>query len=427
MHTLNEKGGFFVKRNLKRWEKAAAGAAAALLLTAFGFMGIEKFSPEERSVDIFSEPSAATSSEPAADREGGPAIDAKAAILIDGSSGKVLFAKNEKEHLPPASVTKVMTLLLIFEGCESGRISYDDVVTVSERAAGMGGSQMYMEAGEQHTVEELLKGVIMVSANDGCVALAEHLCGSVESFVERMNERAAEMGLKDSHFVNTNGLPVANHYSCAYDIAMISKELMRFDESHKWFTTWQEDIEVGLPGKKSKFTLTNTNKLIKNYSGAIGIKTGFTQDAGYCLSGAAQRDSTRMIGVVLGCKTSDTRFGEMAELLDYGFANYETVKIAEDGERIKKVDVPKGNEAKLYAVTGQEIGLTVGKSEKKDVKSRAVIDEEIKLPLKKGDRVGSLDIYEDDKKVAEYDLLSDRNVEKADYITTYIRMIKKLI
>lgn len=417
---------FFVKRKFKKWEKTAAAAAAGILVAAWGFMGIEKFSPEERSIEIFDEPSASVSAAPVSD-ESGPELEAKSAILIDGSSGKVLFAKNEKEHLPPASVTKVMTLLLVFEGCESGRISYDDMVTVSENAAGMGGSQMYMEAGEQHTVEELLKGVIMVSANDGCVALAEHLSGSVESFVQLMNERAAELELKDSHFVNTNGLPVANHYSCAYDIAMISKELMRFDESHKWFTTWQEDIKVGLPGKESKFTLTNTNKLIRSYNGAIGIKTGFTQDAGYCLSGAAQRGSTRMIGVVLGCETSDVRFAEMAELLDYGFANYETVKLAEEGEKIKKVALEKGAQTEIYAVTEEEIGCTTAKNGKNSIKSVISVERDIKLPVKKGQKIGILEVYEKNDKIAEYDLVSDRDVKKADYITTYIRMMKKLV
>lgn len=421
-----------MKRNLRKWEKALTGAVIAAFLIAGGFMGLEQFSPKERSLNIFDD-TAAVSGTAVSDKKksdddtSGLKIDAKAAVLIDGSSGKVLYAQNEKEHLPPASVTKVMTLLLIFEGCESGKISFDDEVTISERAAGMGGSQMYMEPGEKHTVEELLKGVIMVSANDGCVALGEHLSGSVESFVDDMNARAEKMGLRDSHFVNTNGLPVANHYSCAYDIGMISRELMKFDEAHKWFTAWQEDIEVGLPGKESKFTLTNTNKLIKSYSGAIGVKTGFTQDAGYCLSGAAERDSTRLIGVVLGCETSQIRFAEMARLLDHGFANYETVQFAEAGERIKKVDIAKGDDVTMYAVTDEDIGLTVKKGNKGSVKKKVDVDSDIKLPVEKGQKVGSLTIYEGDEEAARYDLVSDRDIKRADLITTYIRMIKKLI
>lgn len=425
MHTFKERGGFFVKRKLKKWEKALCGVMTAVLLTAGGFMGIQNFMPQERVLTIVEESSPVSKSVPVSGDE--MKIKAKSAILIDGSSGKVLFAQNEKKHLPPASVTKVMTLLLIMEGCESGKIALDDKVTISDRAAGMGGSQMYMEPGEQHTVEELLKGVIMVSANDGCVALAEHLSGSVESFVEAMNERASEMGLKDSHFVNTNGLPVADHYSCAYDIGMISKELMKFERAHTWFTAWQEDIKVGLPGKQHKFTLTNTNKLIRSYNGAIGVKTGFTQDAGYCLSGAAQRDSTRLIAVVLGCKTSDIRFAQMRKLLDYGFANYETVKIAEKGEAIKKINIEKGDVKNIQAVTSEDIGITVKKGTADQVRTKSVINENLPSTIKKGEKVGNIMVYEGKKMTAEYDLVSDRDVNPADIVTIYIRMMKNLI
>lgn len=420
-----------MKRKLKKWEKALCGAVAVLVAAAVGFMGIQQFQPEERSLTIVDD-TAVITSKPAAVEDGdgnGEAlkIKAKSAILIDGSSGKVLFAQNEKKHLPPASVTKVMTLLLVLEGCESGKIALDDQVVISERAASMGGSQMYMEPGEKHTVEELLKGVIMVSANDGCVALAEHLSGSVESFVDSMNNRAKELGLKNSHFVNTNGLPVANHYSCAYDIGMISKELMKQEVAHPWFTAWQEDIQVGLPGKKSKFTLTNTNKLIRSYSGAIGTKTGYTENAGYCLSGAAERDSTRLIGVVLGCKTSDIRFAEMGRLLDYGFANYETVQVAKAGSKVKQIKIEKGDNTKLFAVAKESIGLTVQKGNKNKVKKKIDIDDNINLPIKKGDQIGIISIYEGKEKAAEYALVSDRDVARAGFVTTYIRMIKKLI
>lgn len=414
-----------MKRKLKKWEKALCGVMTAVLLTAGGFMGIQNFMPQERVLTIVEESSPVSKSVPVSGDE--MKIKAKSAILIDGSSGKVIFAQNEKKHLPPASVTKVMTLLLIMEGCESGKIALDDKVTISDRAAGMGGSQMYMEPGEQHTVEELLKGVIMVSANDGCVALAEHLSGSVESFVEAMNEKASEMGLKDSHFVNTNGLPVADHYSCAYDIGMISKELMKFEKAHTWFTAWQEDIKVGLPGKQHKFTLTNTNKLIRSYNGAIGVKTGFTQDAGYCLSGAAQRDSTRLIAVVLGCKTSDIRFSQMRKLLDYGFANYETVKIAEKGEAIKKINIEKGDVKNIQAVTSEDIGITVKKGTAGQVRTKSVINENLPSTIKKGEKVGSIMVYEGKKLTAEYDLVSDRDVNPADIVTIYIRMMKNLI
>lgn len=421
-------------KKIKRRSIALCGTLALLIAIFSGFMGVGNFSPQERSLKIIDD-KAITTGANTGQEEGVPAgknsasldIDAKAAVLIDGNSGRVLYTQNEKKHLPPASVTKVMTLLLILEGCESGKISLDDEVVISERAAQMGGSQMYMEMGETHSVEELLKGVIMVSANDGCVALAEHLSGSVEAFVKEMNKRAKELGLNDSHFVNTNGLPVADHYSCAYDIGMISVELMKHEVAHKWFTTWQEDIKVGLPGKESKFTLTNTNKLIRTYNGAIGVKTGYTDDAGYCLSGAAERDGSRFIGVVLGCKTSDIRFAEMRRLLDHGFSNYETVEIAKAGDKIKKIDIEKGTCTQMYAVTDEPVRMTVEKGKSDKVVKKVEIDKNIKLPIKKGDKVGSLIVFEEDKAKYTYDLTADRDVKRAGFITHYIRMMKKLI
>ena len=419
---------------MEKWKKRRKSMCAVLalaLMAAFGFMGIEQFAPEERSLKIVEDTPAsarAESGDSSLDEERDSLkIKAKSAILIDGNSGNVIYAQNEKKHLPPASVTKVMSLLLVLEGCESGKISLDDKVTISERAAGMGGSQMYMEQGEQHTVEELIKGVIMVSANDGSVALAEHLAGSVEEFVKAMNKRAESLGLSDSNFVNTNGLPVANHYSCAYDIGIISSELMKHEKAHEWFTAWQENIKVGLPGKESKFTLTNTNKLVRTYNGAIGVKTGFTQDAGYCLSGAAEREGTRFIGVVLGCKTSDIRFAEMKKLLDYGFANYETKLLAREGERQKKVKVEKGESEELFAVVKEDVGITVKKGRGGNIKKKICINDNIGLPLKKGEAIGSMKIYKDGKRISEHELVADRNIAKADFITIYIRMMKNLL
>lgn len=421
-------------RKSNRCRIALCGALALLIGVFSGFMGVGNFSPPERTLKIIDDKAVTTGAKTAADKNAKLAgknsaaldIDAKAAVLIDGNSGRVIYAQNEKKHLPPASVTKVMTLLLVLEGCESGKISPDDEVVISERAAKMGGSQMYMEMGETHSVEELLKGVIMVSANDGCVALAEHLSGSVEAFVKEMNKKAKKMGLNDSNFVNTNGLPVANHYSCAYDIGMISAELMKHEEAHKWFTAWQEDIKVGLSGKESKFTLTNTNKLIRTYNGAIGVKTGYTDDAGYCLAGAADRDGSRFIGVVLGCETSDIRFAEMRRLLDHGFSNYETVEIAEAGEKIKKIDIEKGTCDKIYAVAEDDVKITVAKGGADKVVKKVNVDKDIKLPVKKGDKVGTLVVFEGDESKHTYELTSDRDVTKAGFLTHYIRMMKKL-
>ncbi len=408
------KGVFCVKK------KIISGCLIAALLFG-GFMGIDQFQPQERSISIVNarvEPS---------EKETGMKVKAKAAVLMDAVSGEVLFAQNAHKKLPPASVTKVMTMLLILEGCDSGKISLSDTVTISERAASMGGSQMYMEPGEQHTVEELLKGVAMVSANDGCVALAEHLAGSVEMFVEQMNKRAAELGMKDSHFVNTNGLPVANHYTSAYDIAVMSRALIAFPETAQWFTKWQDTIKVGLPGKEKEFGLTNTNKLIKQYPGAIGIKTGFTQDAGYCLSGAAERDGTRLIGVILGCTTSNIRFAEIKRLLDYGFSNYESVKIAEKGQVQKALKIEKGTPSKVDVIMEDDAAILVKKGNKNRIKTKIEMDGYIKLPLKRGQKLGELVVLQDGKEKERFPIVARDSAKKASIKELYIQMMKKLI
>lgn len=408
------KGVFCVKK------KIISGCLIAALLFG-GFMGIDQFQPQERSISIVNarvEPS---------EKETGMKVKAKAAVLMDAVSGEVLFAQNAHKKLPPASVTKVMTMLLILEGCDSGKIRLSDTVTISERAASMGGSQMYMEPGEQHTVEELLKGVAMVSANDGCVALAEHLAGSVEMFVEQMNKRAAELGMKDSHFVNTNGLPVANHYTSAYDIAVMSRALIAFPETAQWFTKWQDTIKVGLPGKEKEFGLTNTNKLIKQYPGAIGIKTGFTQDAGYCLSGAAERDGTRLIGVILGCTTSNIRFAEIKRLLDYGFSNYESVKIAEKGQVQKALKIEKGTPSKVDVIMEDDAAILVKKGNKNRIKTKIEMDGYIKLPLKRGQKLGDLVVLQDGKEKERFPIVARDSAKKASIKELYIQMMKKLI
>lgn len=408
------KGVFCVKK------KIISGCLIAALLFG-GFMGIDQFQPQERSISIVNarvEPS---------EKETGMKVKAKAAVLMDAVSGEVLFAQNAHKKLPPASVTKVMTMLLILEGCDSGKIRLSDTVTISERAASMGGSQMYMEPGEQHTVEELLKGVAMVSANDGCVALAEHLAGSVEMFVEQMNKRAAELGMKDSHFVNTNGLPVANHYTSAYDIAVMSRALIAFPETAQWFTKWQDTIKVGLPGKEKEFGLTNTNKLIKQYPGAIGIKTGFTQDAGYCLSGAAERDGTRLIGVILGCTTSNIRFAEIKRLLDYGFSNYESVKIAEKGQVQKALKIEKGTPSKVDVIMEDDAAVLVKKGNKNRIKTKIEMDGYIKLPLKRGQKLGELVVLQDGKEKERFPIVARDSAKKASIKELYIQMMKKLI
>ena len=393
-----------------------------------GIMGVKHFSNPQEPVllETVSDTLTAAGAPSEDEKNANLKLDVKAAVLIDADTGKVIFQQNAHKELPPASVTKVMTMLLAMEAIEDGKVKLTDQVTISERAASMGGSQMYMEVGETHTLEELLQGIAIVSANDGCVATAEYIAGSEEVFVEKMNKRAQELGMRDTHFVNTNGLPVTDHYTSAYDIAVMSRLLLKHKETQKWFNTWQTTIKVGLPGKEKDFGLTNTNKLIKQYPGANGIKTGFTQEAGYCLSASAERDGTTLIAVVLGAKTSPIRNAEVAKLLNYGFANYASVTLAEEGQRVKKITVDKGEPYILHAVTGEKATAFVKKGQEKETSYKANIPKNLKLPLKKGDKIGTLDIYCGDEKLGSCDLVADRNIDKASFFTYYIRKIKNL-
>ncbi|WP_425755258.1 D-alanyl-D-alanine carboxypeptidase family protein [Ihubacter sp. rT4E-8] len=414
-----------MRKNRKR---ALCMVCALAICVGGGIMGVKHFSnPQEPVVlETVSDTLTAAGAPSEDEKNANLKLDVKAAVLIDADTGKVIFQQNAHKELPPASVTKVMTMLLAMEAIEDGKVKLTDQVTISERAASMGGSQMYMEVGETHTLEELLQGIAIVSANDGCVATAEYIAGSEEVFVEKMNKRAQELGMRDTHFVNTNGLPVTDHYTSAYDIAVMSRLLLKHKETQKWFNTWQTTIKVGLPGKEKDFGLTNTNKLIKQYPGANGIKTGFTQEAGYCLSASAERDGTTLIAVVLGAKTSPIRNAEVAKLLNYGYANYASVTLAEEGQRVKKITVDKGEPYILHAVTGEKATAFVKKGQEKETSYKANIPKNLKLPLKKGDKIGTLDIYCGDEKLGSCDLVADRNIDKASFFTYYIRKIKNL-
>lgn len=353
---------------------------------------------------------------------------AKSAVLIDSGSGTVLYEKNSHEKLPPASITKIMTMLLVLEAVDRGQISLQDQVTISQRAASMGGSQMYMEQGEQQTVETLLKGMAIGSANDACVACAEYVAGTEEIFVEMMNKRAQELGMKDTNFVNTNGLPVANHYTSAYDIGLMSRELLKHKVAHEWFTTWQTTVLVGLANKEqTEFELTNTNRLIKLYPGANGIKTGFTQEAGYCLSGSATKDDLTLIAVVLGCDTTQHRWGETMKLLDYGFAICESAVLAKQGEVLGSIIVEKGSPTTMNAIADSDISLLVKKGERDQVTTEVILFDKLKAPVKAGDKVGELIALKDGQEVGRYTLVADSDIEVAKLHEIYIRMLRTLI
>lgn len=264
-----------------------------------------------------------------------------------------------------------------------------------------------------------------MSSNDACVAAAEYHSGTVEIFVENMNKRAKELGMKNTNFVNTNGLPVANHYSSAYDIGLMSKELLKHKETEKWFTTWQTKVMVGLPGKQTELGLTNTNRLIKSYPGAIGIKTGFTQDAMYCLSGAAKKENLTLIAVILGSPTSQIRFTEISKLFDYGFANYESLLLAEKGEPLEMLELDKANPNFINAVAPEDITVLIKKGAKDGVRGETVFIEVPKLPIAKGQKIGELIVYQNDKEIDRHPLVAEEAASKADYMNLYIRMLKE--
>lgn len=353
---------------------------------------------------------------------------AKSAILIDAHSGTVLYEKNSHEKLPPASITKVMTMLLILEAIDQGRISLNDMVTISQRAASMGGSQMYMEQGEQQPVETLLKGMAIGSANDACVAGAEFLAGSEEIFVEMMNKRAEELGMVNTHFVNTNGLPAEGHYTSAHDIGIMSKELLKHKLAHEWFNTWQTKVLVGLAGKEqTEFELTNTNRLIRLYPGANGIKTGFTQEAGYCLSGSATKGDLTLIAVVLGCETTQKRWGETMKLLDYGFATCENASLAKEGEILGTITVEKGSPANINATTDTDIKMLVKKGETDKITSEILLNDRLKAPIKVGSGVGELVVYNNGEEVGRYPLVAAESSNIAGLPEIYKRLLKTLV
>ncbi|MDO4553250.1 MAG: D-alanyl-D-alanine carboxypeptidase family protein [Bacillota bacterium] len=355
------------------------------------------------------------------------AVAAKGAVLLDAGSGTVLYEQNAYEELPPASITKIMTMLLVLEAEDAGKITLEDPVTISERAAGMGGSQMYMEPGETHTIDELLMGMAMASANDACVAVAEYVGGTEEIFVEMMNSRAAELGMEHTHFVNTNGLPAADHYSCACDIAVMSRELLKHEEIAGHLTTWMAELNVGLPGKETSFGLTNTNRLIKRYSGATGVKTGFTQDAGYCLSGSAAKGDLSLIAVVLGCESTEIRWTETMRLLDYGFATYAGVSVAEAGDLLGTVAVEKSDPDQITVAVEEEVKVLVKKGEENSVTWEARFFDGLQAPLAEGEPVGELVLFQNGEETERRQLVAAEAAERAGLPELYRRLLHTLV
>jgi len=337
-------------------------------------------------------------------------VDARSAILVENSTGKVIYEYNSHEKLPPASVTKIMTMLLTMEAIDSGKINLNDKVTISEYACSMGGTQLFLAPGEIRTVEELIKGVVIESANDASVALAEYIEGSEELFVKKMNERAQELGMKDTHFSNCSGLPVENHYTSAYDIAIMSRELLKHKKILQYTTIWMETLSEG---RKKPFTMVNKNRLVKFYNGCDGLKTGSTSEAKFCISATAVRNNMRLIAVIMGSPTRDIRNREASKLLDMGFAKYEVVKLSDREDEIGEVKVLKGKSTKVKAVPKDNFEILIEKGNKKEISKELNINKEINAEVKEGQKVGEIIAKHNGTEIGRMDIIAKETVEKA--------------
>ena len=344
-------------------------------------------------------------------------IRAKSAVLMDVNTGTVLFAQNKDERLAPASVTKIMTLLLVFEALDSEKIKLTDMVTVSENAASMGGSQIFLEVGESMTVDDMIKSVVVASANDAAVALAEFVGGNEAAFVKMMNDRAADLGMTNTNFENATGLDddTKNHLTTAYDIALMSRELLKHDKITEYTTIWMDTVRNG------EFGLSNTNRLVRFYKGITGLKTGSTDKAGFCISASAKRDNLHLISVIMGSESSSIRNAEAAKLLDYGFANYEIYKNEETV--LEPVNVLGGISDKVNVKYSTYEAL-VNKGEKNKITYEIVMNENISAPIKSGDVLGKIIYKSGDKIIGEDKIYSTENIDKIGYLSYLLRVIK---
>lgn len=346
---------------------------------------------------------------------------AKSAILMCIDTGDIIYEKNAYEHCSPASVTKVMSILLVLEAIDSGKIALTDSVAASENAVAMGGSQIWLEVGEKMTVDELLKAVVVASANDACTALGEYIAGSDTSFVKMMNDKAKELGLENSNFENCTGLDdtVTNHYSCAYDIAVIAKEVMKHEAVKNYTSIWLDSLRDG------KTELNNTNKLVNTYKGITGLKTGTTSNAGFCLCATAERDGMSLVSVVLGCETSDERFDSATNLLDFGFANYELVEPQFDKSKITDVKIKNGIEKSISPslTNAEKILVAKGSGE---IEYTYEINAEMSAPINKGDKLGTIVLKSGDEVIKTVYLKSDRDIEEISFSFIFSKMLKNI-
>ncbi|MUV39724.1 Serine-type D-Ala-D-Ala carboxypeptidase [Lentibacillus sp. JNUCC-1] len=352
------------------------------------------------------------------------AATAKSAILIERDTGQVIFKKNENEVLPPASMTKIMTLLLIMEALDKGELKLDEMVRVSERAASMGGTQIFLEAGEEMSVKDMLKGIAIGSANDASMALAERIGGSEEAFVKKMNEKAKALSLEHTKFQNPSGLPAKDHYTTAHDLAIMAKELLKYETITDYTSIYEDYLRKG---KENEFWLVNTNKLVKFYPGVDGLKTGYTSEAKYGLTASAEKDGMRLIAVVMGAETSKERNQMVSGMLDYAFSQYDTTRLFNKGDVITHLEMLKADHAQTPVVASESVSTMFKKGNPSENISTTVnMDKDITLPLKAGDRVGTLVVKDGDRVMSQTPLIIDRDLSKASVYMLFKRAMQEI-
>ncbi len=360
--------------------------------------------------------------------DNGLEVDARGAVLIEPKTGQILIEQDKDAKYPLASVTKVMTMILIYDAVAREQIKWDDLVTVSAHAASMGGSQVFLEEHEQQTVDTLVKCISIASANDASVAMAEYIGGSEEGFVKMMNDKAKELGMNNTHFVNACGLDAENHYSTAYDIALMSKYLLNnYPEFSKYATTWQDTFVHKTARGTEEFGLNNTNKLVKSYSGATGLKTGSTSEALYCVSATATRDGLDLIAVILGAPDPTTRFSEAKKLLDYGFFNYSTVKGEAKDKEMGDVAVYKGSIESVPVIVKDEMTLVVGKGVDRSLEHSVEIVSSLNAPISKGTKAGEVIYSFEGEEIGRVDLVTAFDVAKASLKDIMVKLLIKWI
>ncbi len=392
---------------------------AAVILCGCPYFGVcaASISTEYESEDIFD----ALPVSGVTEMTGLPDINSKATVLMEQYSGEIIYKDNAEEHLPIASVTKIMSLILVMEAIENGQLTLETQVTASSHAASMGGSQIWLKEGEVMTVDELLRAVCVASANDATVALAEAVAGSEEGFVDKMNEKAAKLNMKNTSFKNASGLDEDNHYSSAFDVALMSRELLKHDLIKKYTCLWMDALRGG------QSQLVNTNKLIRYYEGCTGLKTGTTSKAGSCLSASAQRDGLSLVCVVLGCSSSKDRFNAAAKMLDYGFCNYTYEQIDIEPELLNDVKVTKSVKGSVKTALSGSDKLLLKRGTKSKIEKKVNLPQSVEAPMLAGDMLGTVDFYLDGKKIGSAEICAAEDAKRLDFLTALSLLYKNLL